>query len=352
MSYSDLDGEQTRQTLNTEQAFEAYRAARDELKHRFAGSMAWKTIAGITYLYRGQRGIWKSLGPRTPETEEALVSFRAGRLRTRARMTTLAKRLDRMAAVNRALDLGRIPVIAARILRALSDARLTETAILTVGTNALYAYERMAGVQIADAILATEDIDFLYDARASLKLLAPDVAATGVAGLLRKVDRSFEIIGKDGFRATNRDGYIVDLITPAPKDPMLSRGRKRIGSEAGDLTAVEIEGLNWLVNAPKITEIVMDQRGYPASMIVPDPRAFALHKFWLSKRDDRNPAKRRRDEAQAGLIVGLLAKHLPHLRFDDPALAALPRALRDEAARLAPARREAAPEPSRLEPDW
>lgn len=352
MSYDDLDGEQARQIINAEQAFEAYRATRDELKHRFAGSMAWKTIAGGAYLYRGHRGIWKSLGPRTPETEKTLIGFRAGRLRTRARMTSLAKRLDRMAAVNRALDLGRVPVIAARVLRALSDAHLTDTAIVTVGTNALYAYERMAGVQIADAILETNDIDFLYDARASLKLLAPDVAATGVAGLLRKIDQSFEIIGKDGFRATNRDGYIVDLITPASKDPMMSRGRKRIGSATDDLMAVEIEGLNWLVNAPKITEAVMDQRGYPAPMIAPDPRAFALHKLWLSKREDRNPLKRRRDEAQAKLIAGLVTSRLPHLRFDDPALAALPRALREQATLLTAARRDTASGPPRLEPDW
>lgn len=352
MSYDDLDGEQARQIINTEQVFEAYRAAHDAFRHRFTGSMAWKTIAGISYLYRSQRGIWKSLGPRTPETEKALIAFRAGRLQTRARVASLAKRLDRMAAMNRALDVGRVPVVAARVLRALSDARLTDTAILTVGTNALYAYERMAGVQIADAVLETNDIDLLYDARASLKLLAPEVAATDVAGLLRKVDRSFEIIGKDGFRATNRDGYIVDLITPASKDPMMSRGRRRIGSEAEDLTAVEIQGLIWLVNAPKITEIVLDQRGYPSPMIAPDPRAFALHKLWLSKREDRNPPKRGRDEAQAKLIADLVTNRLPHLRFDDPALAALPRALREQAASLTAASRDAPSGPARLEPDW
>lgn len=351
MSYDDLDGEQARQVINAEQAFEAYRATRHELRHRFAGSMTWKTISGSAYLYRGHRGIWTSLGPRGPETEKALIGFRAGRLRTRARMISLAKRLDRMAAVNRALDLGRVPVIAARVLRALADARLTDTAILTVGTNALYAYERMAGVRIADAILETNDIDFLYDSRASLKLLASDVAATGVAGLLRKVDRSFEIIGKDGFRATNRDGYIVDLITPASKDPMMSRGRRRIGSDPDDLMAVEIEGLNWLVNAPKIAETVMDQRGYPAPMVSPDPRAFALHKLWLSKREDRTPLKRRRDEGQARLVASLVTSRLPHLRFDDPALAALPRGLRDQAPMLAPTA-EKRRDPSRIEPDW
>lgn len=253
-----------------------------------------------------------------------------------------------MAAVNRALKLGHVPTIAARVLRALWDAHLTETAIITVGTNALFAYERLAGIRIADAVLETNDIDLLYDARASLKLLAPEIAATVIAGLLRKVDRSFEIMGRGGFRASNREGYIVDLITPATRGPIRSMGRKQVG-QSDELTAVEIDGLAWLVNSPKVTATVMDLRGFPAEMVAPDPRAFALHKAWLAKRDDRDPLKRRRHRAQAELVASLVTRHLPHLRFADPALGALPRALRAQAADLL---RSAAVTPSSMTPDW
>ncbi|MCJ2121081.1 nucleotidyltransferase domain-containing protein [Methylobacterium sp. J-077] len=351
MPYRELDDEQARQLINAEQVFDAYRAAQSTLQSRFAGSMAWKSVEGRSYLYRFKRGVWKSLGPRSEETEAIHQRFVDGRSHAKMRSASLAQRLNTIAAVNRALRLGRMPVMAARILRALSDARLTEPVVATVGTNALFAYERMAGVQIDQTVLETADFDLLYDARASLKLIVPEVAASGIVGLLRKVDHSFEVMGKRGFRAANRDGYIVDLITPAPKDPIRPSEVRQIGRDPDDLVAVEIFGLAWLVNSPKVRATVLDLRGYPAEMIVPDPRAFALHKAWLSERPDRNPEKRRRDAAQAKLIAGLIARYLPHLGFDDPVLGALPKALRDQAATLTPAvtGRETN---DALEPDW
>ena len=350
MNLSDLTGEQTRQAIDVDQIFAAYREARDELDRRYAGSMSWKTVRGREYLYRKRRDAWKSLGPRTAETEEAFARFHANRERLRDRVEGLAARIDAMAPVNRALRLGRLPVIAARILRSLARAHLSDTAITVVGTNALFVYERLAGVQIEGSYLATADVDLLFDARSSLKLLAPDVAASGVMGLLRKLDHSFDVMGRGGFRAVNRDGYIVDLIMAAGKDQMKAPARSRIGSDQGDLQAVEIEGLSWLVNSPKVTGTVIDARGYPLEMRVPDPRAFALHKAWLADRPDRDPARARRDLAQAELVAELLRSRLPHLPFDDAALAALPQDLRERASSLSRVSTETPA--TKLEPDW
>lgn len=348
MFFRDLDGDQARQTVDAEQVFAGYEGARGEWERRFSGAMSWKTVAGRDYLYRKRGDIWKSLGPRGPDTEGLETQFRAGRVFAQDRVSALAARLDAMAPVNRALRLGRLPVIAGRILRALGRANLIGTGIEVVGTNALYAYERLAAVQISGAHLATNDVDLLFDARRSLRLLTPEASKAGLAGLLRTVDRSFEIMGKGGFRAINRDGYMVDLIMPAAKNRMARPPRNRVGRADEDLTAVEIEGLAWLVNSPKVGAMVIDARGYPVSMVVPDPRAFALHKLWLAAREDRDPLKRRRDRGQADLVAALLASRLPHLRFDDPALAALPRALRDQAPALLPS----SDRPDRLEPDW
>lgn len=286
MSCIELDDEQARQLINAEQVFEAYRAARATLRDRFAGSMAWKTVDGRTYLYGARNGVWKSLGPRSAKTEALHQNLLDERARARERSVGLARRLDRVAAVNRAQRLGWMPVIATRILRALAEARLMQPVISTVGTNALFAYERLAGVQINEAVLETADFDLLYDARASLKLIVPEIAVTGVVGLLRKVDPSFEVLGKSGCRAANRDGYIVDLIMPAPKDPLRTGPVARIGRDPDDLVAVEIAGRSWLVNSPKIRGTVLDLRGYPAELTAPDPRAFALHKAWLAQRPD------------------------------------------------------------------
>ena len=244
--------------------------------------------------------------------------------------------------------------MAARILRRLGQAKLTDTALTVVGTNALFAYERLAGVQITSGYLATEDIDLLYDARARLKLIAPDLARDGLVGLLRKVDRSFDVMAKGGFRAVNRDGYMVDLIAPMPKDRMATSPRSRLGSDDTDLRAVEIEGLLSLINSPKSVVTVIDERGYPLAMTVPDPRAFALHKAWLAKRPDRDPLKRLRDVAQADVVATLVTTRLPHLRFDDSALGALPLTLRNEAEALLGRTNSAAHEDDQgpLNPDW
>lgn len=257
-----------------------------------------------------------------------------------------------MAPVNLALRLGRLGTVAARNLRSLHKARLCEPPIVVVGANALFAYERAAGVQIGATLLATFDIDLLFDARSSLRLVAPDIAVSWILGLLRKLDHSFDVVGSGGFRAVNRDGYMVDLITPAAKDPMMDLARTRIGSTASDLKAAEIEGLSWLVNAPELTSIILDERGYPIEMQVPDPRAFALHGAWLAERADRDPLKAKRDPAQAGLIATLLRERRPHLAFDDPALSALPLALRRRAESLSPAPVGETGGVRRLEPDW
>ena len=53
-----------------------------------------------------------------------------------------------------------------------------------------------------------------------------------------------------------------------------------------DLMADELNNLQWLVSAPKVSQIVIGDDGYPSTMVVPDPRAFAIHKLWLSERVD------------------------------------------------------------------
>lgn len=71
LSFKDLNSDQARQTVDVEQVFAAYQAARETFEHRFAGAMSWKTVRGHSYLYRKRRERWESLGPRNPETEAA-----------------------------------------------------------------------------------------------------------------------------------------------------------------------------------------------------------------------------------------------------------------------------------------
>ena len=348
--FKELSSEQIRQHVDCEQTYEVYHKSLREYEQRFSGSMSWKTSTNDKeYLYKKTSGIWKSLGPRSPETETIYSQFHSGRANSKERVTRLAQRLDELAPVNRAMALGRVPLLTARIVRALDKLGLIGTAIDVVGTNALFVYERLAGVHISSGLLSTQDVDLLMDSRFSLRLIAKDFSNKGLIGLLQKIDHSFAPLAKNSYRAANRDGFLVDLIKPTPKNLMSTGGKSRFSADAEDLQAIEIEGLSWLVNSPKTSAVAIDQRGYPLSYSTPDPRAFALHKFWLSRRADRDAAKRVRDGMQARVVAELIRTRLPHLSFESNDLQALPLALRQLASELLPVENEE--EPS-LTPNW
>jgi hypothetical protein len=327
--FRELGGEQARQLLNTEQTYAAYRSARFERELRFRGSVTWKQVKGRSYLYRKVNGRWKSLGPRDNRTVEIYEAFTRGRTAVKTKLDDLDQAIRSAAAVNKAMRLGRVPWTAARLLRRLDRDFLLGHGISVVGTHALFAYERMAGGHLANSELVTTDIDLLFDARQKLRLLAPETRSEGLRGILKKADQSFEPISAGSFRAVNSAGFMVDLIKPVPSARSARGEPSRIGDDAGDLTAAEIQGLAWLQNSPKIEVTVLDERGYPLQIVAPDPRAFALHKLWVAERGDRDPLKRRRDLGQARAVAAIVARYCPQLSFESHALAALPKQLRE-----------------------
>ena len=185
LEFKDLTADQRRQLIDTQQVYEAWRAAKADSNHRFAGSMRWGERSGKEYLLRKTGKTETSLGPRTGETEAAYEAFLRGRSDNSDRLKGLAERLDKLAPVNVAMGLGRMPSIAARILRACDEQGLLGEQLIVVGTNAMFAYEVQAGVQIERGLIATADIDLLYDARRHISL-----AVTGLVH--RRSDRSPE----------------------------------------------------------------------------------------------------------------------------------------------------------------
>lgn len=313
-----LSNQQRLHLVNTRQLYEGYLVA---LRHldAYRYGLRWKTVRGVEYLFRpsSRTGDGRSLGRRSPETETVLAAFEQGRVDALAREATLRAKVDEQARLNKALRLGRVPRVVSRILRQL-DAQGLMGDFLVLGTQALYAYEAEAGVQFLLELLASGDVDLLYDTRKHLTLASAKLDREGLLGLLRKADRSFEPLLKQGFRAANADGFMVDLIV-APR-PM--HETQPITFAANDLVAAEVPGLQWLVNSPKLAAVAVDETGWPVPMRVPDPRAFALHKAWLCDQPGREPLKRQRDKAQARAVAAMVREYLPHLPFDE-ALTAL-----------------------------
>ena len=324
MFYREMNDNQRRVFIDTVQLYDSF-GAELQKNRSYKGGMHWKKAKGREYLFRShdRYGYGKSLGPRSPETEKILADFQLAKKQAKKRLSSLQDRLKEQARFCKAALIQRVPRIVAGILRVLDQHNIFGRNVIVIGTNAMYAYEAAAGVFFDSPMMSTKDMDILWDTRRKLTLVTDsDNKPNGLLGIIRKADRSFEAVRSGDFRAVNQDGYMVDLIKPLPKK-IIQKEPTRIGGH-GDLKAVEIRNLQWLISSPKFAQIVIGDDGRPAPMIVPDPRAFALHKFWLSSQDDREPVKKQRDRGQAIAVGKIVVAHLPQYRFDASELRMFP----------------------------
>src|SRR6476660_6318731 len=145
IDFKELDNDQRREKVNTEQRFAAWSEARKRARG-FRGSLVWHKAKGQNYLtrsYYDSAGIrrQKIEGRRDRETEAVKAAWEVGRSEAEARLKQLRQVLERQSAINRALRLGRVLVVGARIIRAIDDAGLLGRGLRIVGTNAIYTYE-------------------------------------------------------------------------------------------------------------------------------------------------------------------------------------------------------------------
>lgn len=314
MKYKELDNNQLRLLTDIRQTYQAFLDAKEEL-NRFKGSMKWKTTDSGIYLIRvlDSRGTEKSLGRKSTEKETLFENFNAGKSRAQTRLESLKASLARMSGMAKAADLGRLPAIVGKILRKLNDEKLLGEHIMVVGTHALYAYEAAAGVQFDSEMLATADVDLLIDSRKQLKLMItdPSIAESGILGLLCKADKTFRKLRTQAYTAANDQGFMVDLIKPALNPPWKKDALQ--DNDKNDLNPVEVPNLEWLLSSRRFGSIVLDTSGTPAKMVCPDPRAFAVHKKWISTQVEREAEKRSRDSFQAKAVIELTLSKFPHL---------------------------------------
>lgn len=333
MQINEISLEARRRLVEAKQRAEALRGVEADLRTRFRGSMTWRDRGSSAYLYRRQGGVEKSLGPRNAVTERAFQAFVTGKAAHEARAASLRRSLEGMARGNRAADLGRVPRLVARLLRRLDAAGVLGREVCVVGTNALFAYEAYAGIRFESELLATGDIDLALDARRNLAL-AGRALPEGLLAELRRVDASFFLQRAGSYRAVSGEGFMVDLIVAEPRDRMrvAPRAKRRLGGAEGDedLTAVEVPGLEMIVDAPRFGSFAVAEDGLPVWISAADPRWWASHKLWLAARPDREPLKRGRDREQARAVADMLARHWDTPDLSDTALASVPAMLRQE----------------------
>jgi hypothetical protein len=292
-----------------------YRAWREvQWRHfEYRYGMRWKKVSGRDYLIRlhDAEGRGKSLGPRSEKTEAIYLEFQKGRQLAQERFDGLKTRLALQSRLNRASRLGRMPQIVAEILQGL-DVVQALSELRVVGTHALFAYETLGAVEFKMALLASGDVDLLYDQRQQISILGKKFDGYGLLGILKKVDRTFEVQSKNRFRAVNKDGFMVDLITQ--DKGMNTKKLQTMANE--DLEMIEVPNLEWLSNSPRVEIVAISAKGEPVFMPVPDPRAFMIHKVWLSHQYNREPVKKQRDFQQALMVLDLINEYLPQFALD------------------------------------
>lgn len=327
LQYNELSEQQSRLAIDIAQLYDAYS---ETLRHlaEIKGTFVWKVLRGKTYLFKklDAKGNGRVIALRSPETEAMLQAARRRKAEVKERESVLRARLAEQARLAKALRIARVPKAVSAVLRVLNRSGLLGRNVIVVGTHALYAYEAGAGVRFDSSVMETTDVDILWEARSRLTLAA-DVRGAGLIGLLRQADRSFERASARSFRAVNREGFMVDLLKPLRKDVIRDDSRKTIGGE-DDLFAVEARNLAWLLSAKKFHQTAVGQDGFPVPFVAPDPRLFALHKFWLAEQADRDPVKKRRDRAQGEAVLKLVLERLPQYPLDPQVLKGLPVAAR------------------------
>lgn len=328
--YTELSNAQVKQYLDAVSAYEGWMQASKQALD-YGGGMHWKTIAGKQYLYKtkDRYGNAKSCGPRSEATERIYSDFTRRKEEITERLGHFKALMGTHARVNAALRVGSVPNEVADVCVALENAHLMGKSIMVIGTNAMHAYAFLAGVRFPSDIMATTDVDLLWNHKSKLSLAANhQIHGVGLLGLLKKVDRTYAPDTKNPFRARAASGFMVDLIRQMPQPPWANEPDRFFEK---DLVATDIKNMNWLLSAPRIEQPVVAVNGQVFNMVVPDPRAFALFKFWLSQSPDRDPVKVSRDLAQAQVITTLIHDRLPHLR-NWGALQSFPKKLLDEVA--------------------
>lgn len=335
--FVELNADQRREVVNTQQRFQALKAARAR-SNSYRGSMVWSRSRGNDYLLHAGydktgRRRQVSIGPRSGDTEAKKADFERKREEVHRSLAVIQEVILRQSAVNRVLGLGRVPILSAKIMRAIDASGLMGAGIRVLGTHALYAYEAAAGVHIEPGLTATGDVDLLFDARKRLAFIgANETEEASLLKLLQRIDRSF-VRTEQSFRAMNQEGYLVDLIKPL-RDPPWTNEATMIGKDPTDICAVEIAGLTWHESAPSFELVAIDENGAPLRIVTSDPRVYAAHKLWLSLRGDRDAVKRLRDKTQAECVASLVSTYLPQLPFSGEDLMMLPKDVVDRASPL------------------
>ena len=313
VDFEEFSEDKIRFLINLEDRYERWLRAQRET---VTGRLQWKGPSGQESLYRmldGQ-GNGRSLGPRSPKTEELYAQFQASKEIQEAAENQLIEAFRQYSAFR----LPRISGFAGEALRRL-DVYGFLGPVQVVGTNALLAYQIEAKVSLLKSMTATEDFDLSWT-NESLCQVDDHRWPTTLIQVLKKIDNTYTINTERPFQALNSRGEEIELLMPASLCGTLppKEGFRPIPMEEQD----------WLLIGEKISHVIFDIKGKPCRIVAPDPRYFGLQKMWLSEKPSRNKLKVEKDNIQGQTVLNLVNSYMPHYPLDADFEAGLPTQLK------------------------
>ena len=311
LNFLELTENQLRQYIDAQALMRAQGEALEDAA-QVRGSMIWRELRGVRYLIRtSAASAQKTIGPDSADTHAIYERFMERKQAATARVKTLAMRLEEQRKLNRVYGVGRAPNVIVKVLEALRKAGLSSQ-FLTVGTNAIYAYESASGVRVGTQAMATRDMDLLFDTRQRAAFISTlRRLDSSLLAVLRKADPSFRVLRDQLQTAVNDDGYEIDIIRRTAKDgdphPL------RMSSSEDDLWAVQVSSGEKMVAGRKFRQLVVAGSGQMAMMQTLHPVDFIRIKTALSGDVQRDPLKRPKDKLQAETVQALWNSYLQHL---------------------------------------
>jgi hypothetical protein len=294
----ELNEEQRRIAANLEQVYDVWREA-IIARAQMPRYMLWKTVNGTNYLYVANP-IEKSKGRESNDTRKTYEEFSSLRDAFEARIAGARDKLKSLAAQYRAIRLPMVMALPAKILQEMDLRGVLSSHFLVVGSLSMPAYEIEAGARLFAGLDETEDFDLSWTGRLSLSSHGNE-ENDSLLRIAKAVDTSFEVSPFSPQKIVNKKAFEIDVLCSRGDHFKVNVGDKR-RIFGGRVVPVELEGQDILHLGHSIRHIILGRDGVVAPLCVPDPRFMAIHKQWLSKREDRSSLKRGKDHKQASIL--------------------------------------------------
>ena len=132
------------------------------------------------------------------------------------------------------------------------------------------------------------------------------------ASLMKTIDKSFQKSEKIPYRFVNKNGILVDFKTPTSNKTV----QKQDNRFFSDVIPLVMDGMQWLEKTRLLKETVIADNGKTAEITTIHPLEYAIYKYWLSKKEDRDFQKHTRDLEQSKLVTQIIKEYMLNIDIE------------------------------------